>query len=398
MLITEQNWLAFKPEETSQLVDLLATNYRQDTAIFCGPPATDLTFGRERNIFVDCQSLNKVREHVLSDMVLAVETGITMSALAELLAQSGQVFPVDVEASDLRLIDVIAAGDGGYLEQGFGYMRSLVLGLEVAYGDGKCAKLGGRVVKNVTGFDLTKLVVGGRGIFGIPYLAHLRLFAKTPAQAFFVVGKKSAADLLLMATKLLLSGLPLTGLDLVESGAAGGEVSAYQYSLVVNVMGSDAHVTSVSKQLREHAAGAFSQWSREDLIKEYSVLVHPAEICLELALSRASAAALIDHLGAVGQRGLLHYRPGMGRLFYLVCGDEATLEKSFDLVSKFLSGTKLKTGGNYLAEFEQATISKCKSGHTNLARTARGPGIRPLGSWLASCARLLIHSNVLAPE
>ena len=65
----------------------------------------------------------------------------------ELRTEHGQIFPVDVESGDVSLIVLIASGDGGYLEQGFGHMRLLVLGLEVAYGDGKCAKLGGRVVK-----------------------------------------------------------------------------------------------------------------------------------------------------------------------------------------------------------------------------------------------------------
>ena len=72
-------------------------------------------------------------------------------------------------------------------------------------------KIGWASGENVTGFDLTKLIVGGRGIFGIPYLAHLRLFAKAPARRLFAVIKKSAADLLLVAAKLLLSGLPGTG-------------------------------------------------------------------------------------------------------------------------------------------------------------------------------------------
>jgi hypothetical protein len=357
MLISEQNRLVVKPEDTSQLFDLLKNNYREDTAIFCGAPATNLGFGRNKNIFIDCQALNHVQEHVLSDMVIAVQTGITIQALNGLLAQHGQIFPVDVRSPDVRLIDLIASGDGGYLEQGFGYMRSLVLGLELAYADGKCAKLGGRVVKNVTGFDLTKLVVGGRGIFGVPYLAHLRLFAKPPAQATFAVTKKTPGDLLLMATKLLQAGLPLSGLELIETGAAGGEALGYQYVLVIQVMGADSLVSAVTQQLRDYGAGAVIELGGEELSLTYPALVGLPKICLEVSLSKASAAALIDHLSAIGQRGILRYRPGLGRLF-VDCPDEATLEKAYALVSDFLSNTKLKTGSNSLAEFEQSTIAK----------------------------------------
>lgn len=357
MLISEQNCLVVKPEETGQLFDLLSSRYREDTAIFCGTPPlmANLGFGRDKNIFIDTSVLDQVSEHVLSDMVIAVQTGITLAGLADLLAEHGQIFPVDVQDPDVRLIDVIASGDGGYLEQGFGYMRSLVLGLEVAYGGGKCAKLGGRVVKNVTGFDLTKLVVGGRGIFGVPYLAHLRLFAKPPMQRVFVVAKRSPADLMLVAAKLLLSGLPLSGLVLIESNA-GAVDPASKYALIVHVMGSESLLLGLAKQIRQHAGEAVSELSREELVQAHPVLVHPPSTYLEVSLSKATAVALIDHLDSTGDRGVLRYRPGLGRLFFST--DEATLEKADQIVSNFLGSTQHKTGGNALAEFEQATISK----------------------------------------
>jgi FAD/FMN-containing dehydrogenase len=363
MLISEQNRLLVKPEETSQLLDLLKNRYREDTAIFCGVPpgfeanaeAESALAGRDNNVFIDCSALNQVREHVLSDMVLAVETGITMTELASLLAKYDQIFPVDVQDPNVRLIDIISSGDGGYLEQGFGYMRSLVLGLEVAYGGGKCAKLGGRVVKNVTGFDLTKLVVGGRGIFGVPYLAHLRLFAKPPEQLSFAVGKRSHADLLLLAAKLLASGLPLSGLELIESNSGGA--SAHQYALVIQVMGASSLVSAVAASIRQLAGDALNELSSEELALAHPVLVQPPSTYLEVSLSKASAAALIDHLASIGGRGSLRYRPGMGRLF-LDCPDQATLEKAYKVVTDFLSNTKLKTGGNPLAEFEPGIISK----------------------------------------
>ncbi|MBS1992928.1 MAG: FAD-binding oxidoreductase [Cyanobacteria bacterium SZAS LIN-3] len=358
MLISEQNRLVVKPEDSSQLLDLLKNNYRQDAAIFCGEPQS-LDFGREHNVFFDLSALDKVREHVVSDMVIAVETGIKMGTLSNILAEHNQFFPVDTSAQNLSLIDVIAAGDGGYLEQGFGYLRSQVLGLELAYEGGKCAKMGGRVVKNVTGFDLTKLVVGGRGVFGLPYLAHLRLSA-TPAERLnFVVASKSAAELLFVAVKLAASGLPLGALELLES-ASRAEAGDEAYSLVIQALGTKALVADVSAQVAEHlkAQGLTArELSYDGLVSTFPGLVNPAAAGIELSLSRASAAALIDHLAAVGERGQLRYRPAMGRLF-LDCPDAASAEKAFAVVSDFLSNTRLKTGGNALAEFDQTIISR----------------------------------------
>jgi len=363
MLISEQNRLVLKPEEPGQLLDLLKSNYRQDTAIFCAAPQPrqDLEFGRERNIFFDLSALDRVQEHVLSDMVIAVECGITLHKLAQILAEHKQFFPLDVKDESVKLIDVIASGDGGYLEQGFGYLRSQVLGLELGYEMGKRAKLGGRVVKNVTGFDLTKLVVGGRGIFGLPYLAHLRLSATPVERLTFVVSKKSPSDLLLMAVKLSASGLPVSALELVEAAVSNNlaEAGAEEaYHLIIQVMGNKSLVADVATQIREQLKGCrVKELSYDSLIETFPSLVRAAApFSLEVSLSKASAAALIEHLSAVGQRGKLRYRPGMGRLF-LDCADQAEQEKAFNVVRDFLSNSKVKTGGNALAEFESAIIS-----------------------------------------
>ena len=271
------------------------------------------------------------------------------------LARHGQLFPVDIQDPDLRLVDVISAGDGGYLEQGFGYLRSLILGVDVAYENGKTARFGGRVVKNVTGFDLTKLVVGGRGVFGLPYFAFLRLAAKPEAVLNLILDGRSAADLLFVASKLAASGLPLTALELVESQAAN---QAYSYALIVQIAGVHGLVAEVFKQVRLLVGNQpITELAADQLGQAYPALVRPQTLGLEISLSKASAAALIDHLAGFGERGLLRYRQGLGRLF-IDCPDQSILDKVDKLVRDFLFDTKVKTGGNALAEFDQATIAR----------------------------------------
>jgi len=361
MLKTEQKRMVVKPATASELQDLLSSAYGENSAIFCGePPHSPIVSERAENIFFDCGALDRVQEHIVSDMVVAVETGISVTALNQLLAEQGQFFPVAVSDPSVRLIDLINSGDGGYLEQAFGYMRSLVLGLDVAYESGKCAKLGGRVVKNVTGFDLTKLVVGGRGVFGVPYMAHLRLFAKPQSEINFVVSKKSVADLLLMAVKLSTSGMPLSAIELLELKTADGNPTSHV--LIVQALGTTSLVQDVARQLRTHLSGTVSELTDIQTLEAYPSLVQIPGCGLEVSLSRAAAATLIDQLASVpiGRRGLLRYRPGAGR-FYLDCPDQETLDSAFKLVSDFLSGSQAKTGGNQLADFEPATIS-CSSG------------------------------------
>ncbi|MBU6451338.1 MAG: FAD-binding oxidoreductase [Cyanobacteria bacterium REEB67] len=356
-----------KPGDKTELLDLIKSDYREDAAIFCGGlearaadfAGIDLDTSSKKAALVDLSALNKVHEHIPSDMVIGVQTGILISELSAILAEHGQLFPVDLQERDCRLIDVINRGDGGYLEQGYGYLRSSILGVELVYEGGKNVRLGGRVVKNVTGFDLTKLVVGGRGAFGIPHFAYLRLFARPEATLNFVLEGRGAADLLFLASKLGACGVPLTALELVEKINVAQN---YSYVLIVQIGGTRLHVAEISKQIRllvnqekEHVS--ILELSCEELAEAYPVMVRTADISLEVSLSRASASALIDHLASFAERGTLRYRQAMGRLF-LDCPDASTLANAAHLVGDFLSSTKRKTGGNALAEFDQAIVGK----------------------------------------
>jgi hypothetical protein len=231
--------------------------------------------------------------------------------------------------------------------------------VELAYEGGKNARIGGRVVKNVSGFDLTKLIVGGRGVFGIAHFAFLRLFARPEATLNLVLEGPGAADLLFLASKLAASGLPLTALELLENITAA---QSYSYVLVVQISGTRSLVAEVSKQIRllageEKAQVSIAELGQGELAEAFPAMVQPPTIYLEVSLSRASAAALIDHLASFPGRGKLRYRQAMGRLF-LDCPDQPTLEKASKLVGDFLSETKVKTGGNALAEFDQAVVGK----------------------------------------
>ncbi len=166
---------------------------------------------------IDLHSHQSVVQYVREDQVVSVQTGILLSELAQLLEESNQQFPC-FGLEKTTLLDVINCGDAGYFEQGYGGVRALVLGLEVALSDGKVIKTGGKVVKNVTGYDLTKLFVGARGTLGLPILAHLRLYAKAEESTTLVFLSANFSGLLDAASRLIRTGLPITGLDMLLNG------------------------------------------------------------------------------------------------------------------------------------------------------------------------------------
>jgi glycolate oxidase FAD binding subunit len=123
-------------------------------------------------------ALDAVSDFNPADLVVSAGAGVTLASLAARLAARGAFLAADPPGPPSRTVGgVLASGTSGPLAARYGTVRDQVLGLVVIAGDGTVIRLGGRVVKNVAGFDLAKLVVGGHGGFGVIAEAHLRLRA-----------------------------------------------------------------------------------------------------------------------------------------------------------------------------------------------------------------------------
>src|SRR5438093_5861637 len=123
--------------------------------------------------------LDRVIEHSQADMVVSVEAGITLEALQEELAKVGQFLPLDPFNSPGHTIGgLLATGWTGPLRLRFRSPRDFLIGIRVALPDGKLATGGGRVVKNVSGYDMMKLHYGALGSLGVIVAASFKVFPK----------------------------------------------------------------------------------------------------------------------------------------------------------------------------------------------------------------------------
>lgn len=159
-------------------------------------------------------ALDRVLEHEAGDLTCTVEAGIRLSALQERLAAAGQRLSLD-PPGDPTVGACVAGRLSGPLSHRFGTPRDLVLGVTLVLGDGSVASSGGKVVKNVAGYDLGKLVCGSEGRLALIARVALRLHP-LPAAAATVVVETGDAESVVRALRR--SQLQPSALDVLHPG------------------------------------------------------------------------------------------------------------------------------------------------------------------------------------
>ncbi len=130
----------------------------------------------EAGIRLGLGRMNRLREHAWQDMTCTVEAGCTWSVMQAELARHGQMVALDPLWPERATVGgIVAANDGGSLRLRYGGLRDLIIGMTVVLADGTTAKTGGKVVKNVAGYDLHKLMTGSLGTLGVITEVNFRL-------------------------------------------------------------------------------------------------------------------------------------------------------------------------------------------------------------------------------
>lgn len=178
---------------------------------------------RACDLIVSTGRLNKVVEYAPANLTATVEAGIGLAALQSRLAEGDQYLPLDPPHADQATLGgIIAANASGPRRFGLGSARDLVIGTQVATTLGTVTRAGGRVVKNVAGYDLNKLYIGSLGTLVLVAEITFKVTPKPSAQTT-VIGRFSALDQLSQAVQTIVrSPLLPTAVDLLNAEAATG--------------------------------------------------------------------------------------------------------------------------------------------------------------------------------
>ncbi len=159
--------------------------------------------------------LSGVREHSWQDLTATVGAGTTWSVLEAALAQHGQQVALDALLPQQATVGgVLATNDSGLLRLKYGSLRDLVLGMTIVLADGTIARTGGKVVKNVAGYDLPKLLTGSFGTLGIITEATFRLHPLPKLTSSFTMRSTDIIPLADLMTALLKAGMLIERMQL----------------------------------------------------------------------------------------------------------------------------------------------------------------------------------------
>ena len=245
-----------RPETTEDLAAVITAADREREAVVLWGGGTRIGVGdppARYDIAVDLTGLAGIVEHSPADLVCTVRAGTTLAELARALSASGQRWPVEAPSAERATVGgTIASAAAGPSRLRYQHPRDWIIGCTAVLGDGTITHAGGRVVKNVTGYDMTRLYSGSYGTLVALAEVTLKLIARPERTATLRATAVDLRDALRIAAELRATHLPLDALAVV-TGDAAERVGDARASLFIRVAGPDAAVERVVRTVRERS-------------------------------------------------------------------------------------------------------------------------------------------------
>jgi glycolate oxidase FAD binding subunit len=314
-------WAVVSPGDIDQVAAVMLLAHRETLAVVPWGGGTTMAMGHppdRLDIVLSLQRMTRILEHEPADLTATVQAGIPMTELRRQLGSRGQWWPVEAPlAASATLGGVLATNTSGPKRLLYGTARDLLIGITVVHADGAISKAGGKVTKNVTGYDMMKLYVGSMGTLAVIAEATLKLRPLPASQQLAWATFGSQHEAVEAARRLLVGGAlpnaielvnpPVTALLRQDVHAADG---AAGWSLLVGIDGTAA---AVERQRREldilsQACGALAWWTGTDDGSLWQALLnrfrpdrgaHIESVVIRVGTVRTQVGAILDKLTAL---------------------------------------------------------------------------------------------------
>jgi glycolate oxidase FAD binding subunit len=216
-----------RPGSAEEVTEIVKLAGREKLALIPTAARTKLGIGmppRRYDLALDMTRMHRIVAYDPGDLTLSVESGTPLHTITSALAEHRQFLPLVVPFMDRGTAGgTISSGVDSPLRQSYGTARDFVLGIEFVTGDGIAAKSGGRVVKNVSGYDIHKLMIGSLGTLGVITRINFRTFPLPRATRTFVAvfrGSQAACE---FRNFIAQSVLRPRSLEILAAGGGAGE-------------------------------------------------------------------------------------------------------------------------------------------------------------------------------
>ncbi len=264
-------------------------------SVGCTPERMDVVLSLER--------LKGIEHYDPGDLTIGMGAGARLVEVFQALGERHQFLPLDPPLAGQHTIGgVMAAASSGPLKHAYGGLREFCIGVKFVTGDGKIGRGGGRVVKNVAGYDLMKLLIGSWGTLGVIVGASFKIFPRPRQTRTFVCDFLLSGGAIQFRDRLMKSPLPFLAADLL-SPRASEYVSGMQsqnWRLLLRAAGSDAVLARYKTELGHYIVGDFEGAEEEKLwaaVADYSAAVlqrHSNAMLLNVSVPPESLGTVIS--------------------------------------------------------------------------------------------------------
>ena len=288
---------------------------------------------RELDLIISTARLNEIVEYVPGDQIVRVQAGIKLSDLQEKLAEENQMIAIDPPEEEATVGGLVAANSAGPRRYSYGTVRDLIIGIKVVLANGTVAKAGGKVVKNVAGYDLSKLFTGSMGTLGLIVEANFRLHPVKEASKTVVAEIGGGPQEVYEAVR---------GVVRTQAEPTAIELRYDEDEKLVAVFmesiegGIDAKAEAISFALKSH--GKVREPEEGNQLGSTTPQVEDGGALIKVSAPPAELAAVLDSvLGSAERRGLNHPKitghAGTGVTFAALSGgDEDALAEVIEEV------------------------------------------------------------------
>lgn len=289
------------PSSVAELCEEVAKRARDGEAMIpigCGQRLGIGNMPRAYDTAVSLAGLHGVVEYQPADMVITVEAGMLASEMQGLLAESGQFLPLDQMGEPGTIGGLLGANSFGALRHRFGTARDWLLGLTVVNGEGVQTRSGGKVVKNVSGYDLHKLHVGALGSLGIIVEATFKVAPLARHKATLVVRAPSLAAGESLCNAVDERGLSLASMELVSPSAAVALDLEAAWTVVLDVIGGERTMSRCLRDIHDLAglAGADCTEADRTVWDGWRSLGAGAGVAMRISVAPSVCAAVAEIL------------------------------------------------------------------------------------------------------